>query len=41
MPARIRIDLTSLADVSRLSPTVIVSLAEAASVMLDLVEEWT
>jgi hypothetical protein len=36
MPARIRIDLTSLADVSRLSPTVIVSLAEAASVMLDL-----
>jgi hypothetical protein len=36
MSSRARIDLTRLADVSRLSPAVLASLAEAASVMLDL-----
>jgi hypothetical protein len=36
MSSRVRIDLTRLADVSRLSPAVLASLAEAASVMLDV-----
>ena len=36
MAPRLRVDLTRLADVSPLSPPVLASLAEAASVMLDL-----
>jgi hypothetical protein len=36
MSRRFRIDLTRLDEVSRLSPTVLGALAEAASVMLDL-----
>jgi|SRR5580692_6986384 hypothetical protein len=36
MSSRIRIDLTRLEEASRLSPAVLASLAEAASVMLDL-----
>jgi hypothetical protein len=36
MAARLRIDLTRLGEASRLSPVVLASLAEAASVMLDI-----